>query len=334
MSTNSEHPKMIRIAAVQLQSNLGDIEGNLKRATPLIEQAARQGAQIVALPELAASGYSLSALVWQAAETREGLTFHWLREISAKLGIYVGIGFVEVQGKDFYNSYAFGAPDGCIAGVVRKSNPELNIFKPCQGPHVINTPIANIGIGICADNLFIANLIRMQQYSADLLLMPHAAPLPFKAGGMTKDKDIPEARLSMADMAARIAKRIGLPTVFINPVGPRGREKWDGLFGALMSPDAWRLGGLSTIANQEGHILGQLGEMDEGVIVAEVTLDEAQKVKSHIVGYGSYGGGFVTPHPAAFEAICYMDAFFGSMTYKLNSRRRKVAEDVLSKGVV
>ncbi|HVP21481.1 MAG TPA: carbon-nitrogen hydrolase family protein [Anaerolineaceae bacterium] len=322
--------RTIRIAAVQMQSVLGHIKENLEHATSLVEQAASQGAQLVALPELAASGYSLSPRVWQGGEPRNGQTIKWLGKISAKLGIYVGIGFVEAEGTDFYNSYAIGAPDGRIAGIVRKSNPEVNIFKSCEGPHVIATPLAKIGIGICADNLFVANLIRMQQHSADLLLMPHAAPLPFKVGGPIKAKEIPEARTSMGNMAPNFAQRIGLPTAFINPVGPRGPEKWDGLFGAVISSDAWRMGGLSTIANPDGEILGQLGELEEGVIVASVTLDETRKVKTRLVGHGSYGGGFVTPHPAVFECICYVDAFFGRMAYRLRPERRKIAELISS----
>jgi N-carbamoylputrescine amidase len=330
MTPTNERPKTIRVAAVQMQSRLGCIADNLEHASPLVEQAARQGAQLVVLPELAASGYSLSSHVWQAAETYDGPTLFWLRNISAKLGLYVGIGFVEAEGKDFYNSYAIGAPDGQIAGVVRKSNPEVNIFRPDEGPHVIATPLARIGIGICADNLFVANLIRMQQYSADLLLMPHAAPLPFKVGGPIKEEDLPEGRLSMSTMAPAFAQRIGLPTVFVNQVGPRGREKWDGIFGAVMSPDAWRLGGLSTIADQDGRILGQMDELEEGVIVAEVTLDESRKVKTRPVGHGTYGGGFVTPHPAIFEGICYVDAFFGRLSYQLRIRRRQIAAGVSS----
>ncbi len=41
----------IRVAAVQMASVDGDIEGNLAHAKTLIEQAAAQGAQIILLPE-------------------------------------------------------------------------------------------------------------------------------------------------------------------------------------------------------------------------------------------------------------------------------------------
>ena len=47
----------IRVAAVQAQSLPGQIEANLDHAAGLVEQAAAQGASIVALPELFSCGY-------------------------------------------------------------------------------------------------------------------------------------------------------------------------------------------------------------------------------------------------------------------------------------
>jgi N-carbamoylputrescine amidase len=192
MTMTKEMPRTIRVAAVQMQSRLGCIEDNLEHAALLVEQAVAKGAQLIVLPELSASGYSMSRAIWDTGETRHGLTVQWLQETSRRLGVYLGIGFVEADGKDFYNTYALGGPEGQIAGFVRKTMAETACFRCIKGPHVINTPIGHIGIGICADNLFVPNLHQMQDHSADLLLMPHAAPVPFKAGGVIKEKDLPD----------------------------------------------------------------------------------------------------------------------------------------------
>src|SRR6516225_7527481 len=111
----------IRVAAVQIRSNLGQIDRNLTHASELLEETARAGAQIVVLPELAACGYSLSAALWDCAERRDGTAIQWLAAGSQRFGVYVGIGFVEADGEDFYNTYALAAPDGHIAGFVRKT---------------------------------------------------------------------------------------------------------------------------------------------------------------------------------------------------------------------
>ncbi len=330
MNPIQSHNQMIRIAVVQIQAHLGDLQGNLARAMPFIEQAARQGAQLVALPELAACGYSMSDAIWDWGETAIGPTVQWLKETASRLGIYLGTGFLEVEELDFYNSYAIATPEGAIAGIVRKTMAETACFRCSDGPHVVETAIARIGVGICADNLFAPNLRKMQDGGADLLLMPHAAPIPYRTGGLVSEKDIPEARESLGQMAPRYTRLIGIPVAFINQVGPRGLENWVGLFGRLMNAQQFKLGGLSTIADSAGTVCAQMDDNAEGVLIADMMLDPARKIAARPVGYGRYGGGFVTPHPFLFEAICTVDAFFGRRHYQASRLREVKARNLKS----
>jgi N-carbamoylputrescine amidase len=318
---NKNQIRPLRVAGIQAQASLGQTDKNLAHFTPLIEQAAQQGAKLIVLPELAASGYSMSKLIWNSAERRDGPTVRWLQEVSKRLGVYVGIGFIEADGEDFFNTYALGAPDGRVAGFVRKTMAERNCFRCAPGSHVIATDIGRIGVGICADNLFVPNLYRMQDNDADILLMPHAAPVAFKSGGLVSEKDIVHGRQSLSQMAPDRAQRVGLPTVFVNQVGPRG---------AMMTPDKFHLGGYSTLADRDGKILAQLDECGEGVMIADVQLDPSQKVKTRAKAHGTYGGGFVTPHPFLFEAICYTDAFLYGLKYRFSADRRRKAHAVSS----
>jgi len=329
---NQIHP--LRVAGIQAQARLGQTDKNLAHFTPLIEQAAHQGAKLIVLPELAASGYSMSTLIWNSAERRDGSTVRWLQETSKRLSVYIGIGFVETDGVEFYNTYALGAPDGRVAGFVRKTMAERNCFRCAPGSHVIATDIGRIGVGICADNLFVPNLNRMQDNDADILLMPHAAPVPYKSGGLVSEKDIVQGRQSLSKMAPDRAQRVGLPTVFVNQVGPRGPEKWAGMLGAMMAPDKFHLGGYSTIADQDGKILAQLDECSEEVMITDVQLDPSLKIKTRAKAHGTYGGGFVTPHPFLFEAICYVDASLYGLAYRLSTERRRKARAVSSTGRV
>src|SRR3954463_5707547 len=52
-----EPSKTVKVAAVQCSSELGDVEGNRKKLTSLVEEAAAKGAKIVVLPEAAITGY-------------------------------------------------------------------------------------------------------------------------------------------------------------------------------------------------------------------------------------------------------------------------------------
>src|SRR5262245_34524350 len=49
--------KTVKVAAVQCPSDLGDIQGNTRRLTKLVETAAAAGAKFVVLPETSISGY-------------------------------------------------------------------------------------------------------------------------------------------------------------------------------------------------------------------------------------------------------------------------------------
>ena len=327
---NNNSTRRLRVAAVQVQSSLGQTQVNLNHFTPLVEQAASQGVQLIILPELAASGYSMSKLIWDAAETRQGATIRWLEDISARLEVYVGIGFIEADGEDFYNTYALAAPNGKIAGFVRKTMAETYCFRCSNGSHVIDTPLGKIGLGICADNHFVPMVRLMQEQGVDLMLMPHALPGAFKTGGLVNPQDIEQSRKKARGMAPLYAQFLGVPAIFANAVGPRGPEKWAGIVGGMMTPEAFRILGLSTIVDGDGMIKGELDET-EGVLVADVNLDPARKVCIKPESYGRYGGGWVHPLSSPLvDLICSVDAFFCGMSYWFSHERRQKAQAVSS----
>ena len=47
----------LRVAMAQLNTTVGDIDGNARKIAEAIESAREQGAQLVVLPELALTGY-------------------------------------------------------------------------------------------------------------------------------------------------------------------------------------------------------------------------------------------------------------------------------------
>jgi N-carbamoylputrescine amidase len=175
----------------------------------------------------------------------------------------------------------------------------------------------------------------MQSESVDLMLMPHAYPGPFKAGGLVSQEDIVVAYAKARKIAPLYAHLLGVPAIFANQVGPRGREKWAGIIGGLMNPDQIHLLGLSTIADRDGTVKAQMDDHIEGIIVADVTLDPSHKVCTEPTRYGTYGGGWVdasTSSSAARDIICYVDSFFGRLSYSLSVERRRKARAISPDG--
>src|SRR5262245_6500921 len=52
-----DRPLTVKVAAVQCSSDLGDTEGNRKKLTALVKEAAGEGARIIVLPETSITGY-------------------------------------------------------------------------------------------------------------------------------------------------------------------------------------------------------------------------------------------------------------------------------------
>jgi N-carbamoylputrescine amidase len=317
-------PRVIRAAGVQVESRHGQVDANHAHAMPFVEQAAREGAELVVLPELFASGYFINRHLWDFAEPAEGPTVRWLRATARKLGIHLGAGFVERDGEDFFNCWALATPDGEVAGRVRKTCTEYSLFKPgALDSHVIHTVLGTIGVGICADNhsSFLPRL--MQQARVDLILMPHAWPLPFRTSTLASEKDLAHSIDEATRWAPLYARLLGVPAVFVNQVGPFGSERWDGLTGKLFTPDLFRFGGISTIADSDGTVKGRMGQVEEGVIAADVTLDPSRKVATPPPDYG----GYVTPASAGASIfrhiIVPIDVWSGRLRYRLSAERRR-----------
>jgi N-carbamoylputrescine amidase len=129
--------RTLRVAAIQMESANGDVAGNLARAGRWSEAAARRGAELILLPELFSTGFELNDRSWQSAEPQGGPSERWLLDTARRHGCHIGGSYLEARGEDFFNTFALAAPDGSIAGRVRKSHPcsiEAYVFKARRRP--------------------------------------------------------------------------------------------------------------------------------------------------------------------------------------------------------
>jgi N-carbamoylputrescine amidase len=310
----------IKLAAVQVQSQVGDVEGNLFHATRFVEEAAALGASVVALPELFSCGYVPNRSVWDSAEPANGRTAEWLATTAHRLGIYLGCGTVETDGTDFFNAFTLADPTGQIAGRAYKANAEANVFKRGMNEHIIRTPIGLIGVGICADNQFAAQLQLMHEQQVDIILMPHAWPTPSKAAGLVSEADVAAAHSRMVELPALYARSLGVPVVFVNQVGPF--LPIGGILGQLMDPKIWRLRGQSRIVDSDGSVLGQMSD-EEGILVVSASLDQTRK---HYLEQPSFGGWLQPGSVVARKVFIPFDILTGRLSYSLSRDRKRKAQ--------
>ena len=323
MNHNQPKPRTVRIAAVQVASQPGQIAANHVHALPFVETAVAQGAQLVVLPELFACGYIPNPSIWQYGETLAGPTGTWLRETSRRFGVYLGAGFLEVDGADFFNSFALVDPAGELRGCARKTRAEVYCFKYGAGRHVIHTGIGVLGVGICADNHYSTFPALMARNDIDLLLMPHGSPMPYKTSKVISEADIEQSREKTVSLTSLYAAALGVPVVFANAVG--ALQPMAGLLGKFMTPEHFRLRGFSRITDSDGTLLGALGE-EEGVLVAEVTLDPARK---RYIAPPDHDGWLHEGSAMTRKVMFPLDIAVGRTFYALSRKRRRWADSTL-----
>lgn len=263
----------MKIAAIQLANRCGDPQASFAAAERLLERAAREGAAIAALPELSTCGYIPNVEVWRHAESLDGPTAAWAGAAAKRFGLHVGAGFLETNGIDFFNSYLIAAPDGTVCGRVRKMKVEPHVFKPSDAGSVIDTGLGRIAVGICADSHVATFYDRMAALEFDLLLLPHAWTMPWRAGGPVKEADIADALAKVDELCRAWAEGFGVGVVFANPVGEAPAMR--GVFGRLTS--GFQLRGGSGVFLPDGTSVRLPGE-DEGMVTVDVALGRTRTV--------------------------------------------------------
>ena len=177
-----------RIALAQLAPRLGRVDDNLELARGWLRRGAADGAQLVAFPELALTGYLLSDLVPEVAMRADDPRLAALSREAE--GVLLAIGFVEeTDGHRFCNSAAL-LRDGELIGVHRKVYlPTYGMFDEARftrpgdriRTHAVGEPLGRIGLSICED-FWHASLPMLQALDGASLLVNLAAG-PARAPG-------------------------------------------------------------------------------------------------------------------------------------------------------
>ncbi|MHB0958972.1 MAG: nitrilase family protein [Pirellulaceae bacterium] len=173
--------KSLRAASVQFQHAPGDPSRNLAIMRGFVEQAAREGVELILFPECCISGYwhlrklSRAALLELAEPVPDGPSVARLREWSCEYGMTIGAGLIERddQGR-LYNAAVVVMPDGRHA-----CHRKLHAFVSehlTNGDRytVFDTPQGwRVAVLICYDNNIIENVRACALAGAEILLAPH-----------------------------------------------------------------------------------------------------------------------------------------------------------------
>lgn len=226
----------------QLNYHIGNFEGNLNKMLASVEEARRQGADIVMFGELSVCGYpTRDFLEFDDFIRRCQASVEALRAVSQGIAIVVGAPTRNpvAAGKDLYNS-AYFLYDGEILGVQHKALlptydifDEYRYFEPATEFNVIEFKGKKIALSVCEDIWNVGNenplyticpLDEMMPQQPDFILNISASPFDYAHA---------EARIHVVRTNI---ERYKIPLFYTNHTGSQTDVVFDG-GSIVMSPD-------------------------------------------------------------------------------------------------
>lgn len=214
--------KRLRITLAQINTTVGDFDGNTARCLDAVMKAREQGADLVVFPELALTGYPPEDLLIRPGFLRRGKRA--LEEFASGVGdICAVVGFVDGTGP-VYNAAAV-VSNGVVNCVYHKMFlpnygvfDEKRYFTPGDSPLSFKLGDAIVGLTICEDIWVDSGpyhelgLVR----HADVIINISASP--FHAGKIHEREDL----------LHQCSKASDTPIVYVNLAGGQDELVFDG----------------------------------------------------------------------------------------------------------
>jgi len=246
---------VIRVALGQLNFTVGDIDGNVERATGAVHEARKAGAQVLVLPELALTGYPPEDLVLKSgfvAANRSALT-----EVATSTGeLLTVVGFVDSDDHHLYNAAGI-CHEGAVRAIYRKQLlpnygvfDERRYFQPGGRHTLIETAQGVLGVCVCED-IWSPSGPAIVQGDAGAQLVLNINASPFHKGKLDE----------RARMLSERAMRSAASIAYVNLVGGQDELVFDG--GSLVIDSA-------------GDLIARLPQFEERVDLVDIPLGEAR----------------------------------------------------------
>jgi len=270
----------MRVALAQINSTVGDIEGNAEKISSCIAQGKSAGAGLVIFPELALVGYPPKDLLLKPNVVERSLVV--LEDIASQThGITAMVGCVgrntSDHGSGLHNSVAVLA-DGQIASVHHKSMlatydmfDEHRYFEPGSTSALARVEGFKIGISICEDLWPVRDLVGRKIYDRDPIaelagegaeLLVNVAACPFVIGKAAM----------RSDMISRQVRRYQLPVIYVNQVGGNDELIFDGA---------------SCVYGRSGKLLARARSFEEDLLVVDLDGTPGSRIEPMPVGVES-----------------------------------------------
>jgi NAD+ synthase (glutamine-hydrolysing) len=239
----------LRVALCQINTTVGDLEGNVERVVTALVDAEGQGCDLAVFPELAITGYPPEDLLLKPgfiADNRAALE----RVAAASGNCAAVLGFVDAD-RDLYNAAAVCAYGEVRALYHKRLLPNYAVFDEQRyfAPGTGTSPLVEVGgvrvgVSICEDAFSPTGPIAAQAAGgAELVVNINASP--YYAGRLAE----------RARMLATRASDASCALVYVNQVGGQDELVFDGA---------------SMVFDAQGDVLARAAQFEEQTVVCDV----------------------------------------------------------------
>ncbi len=249
--------RFLRIAMAQINTTVGDLDGNLKKMDMALEKAQAMKVDILLFPELTLTGYPPEDLLLKPEFIQDNLEAldRFARKVT---GLVCVVGYVDRK-DDIYDAAAV-IYQKKVRGVYHKMYlPNYGVFDEnryfCAGqePLLFQWGDVRFGVNVCEDIWYSEGPASIQShYGADLLL--NLSSSPYQRGKSSVREQMIRTR----------ARDHGVFIAYCNQVGGQDELIFDGC---------------SLMVGPSGSLLGCGKAFTEDFIVGDIDLDEVARVR-------------------------------------------------------
>ncbi len=250
--------RTFRIALAQIDTIVGDLQGNLEKVIHYTNLAKAQSADLIAFPEMAITGYPVEDLVYKPSFLKASKE-KMLQAVRASSGIALVIGFVD-SNINTYNAAAL-AYNGKLIDIYHKIHlptygvfDEDRYFKRGSQQPVYKINGSHLGVNICEDIWYKDGpIVAQRKAGAEVIININASP--YHIGKQIERKE----------MITRRSIDNGVFIAYINAVGGQDELVFDGA---------------SMVTNPQGQILVNGKQFEEDLITIDLEVDSGSRTSS------------------------------------------------------
>ncbi len=243
--------RTLRVGLAQINTTVGDLDGNVAKILEYAQRAQELGVDVVAFPELAVTGYPPEDLLLRRRFILDNLAALQRVVEGSPHGVTLVVGFVDGDG-NIYNAAAV-IHDGRLAGVYRKQLlPNYGVFDEkryfqsgVEAP-VFEIAGVRVGVNVCEDIWYPDGPSRGQALAgAEVIVNINGSPYQAGKGRFREE------------MLATRANENAVIVCYVNLVGGQDELVFDGG---------------SMVFDERGELIARAGQFEEELLVCDLAM--------------------------------------------------------------